>query len=111
MKVGLTTIPIKHIMKKEWLRSEMRAKVLDRKVNQYAKEKKAGAIFPPPVVFMEPDELLRVGDGFHRILADYKNGTKEIEIDLRAGTLKNAVLWNLKANREGQGLLFSHGDF
>lgn len=112
MKVGIQKIPIHLLVYKGWLKSEMRVRIIDAKVKQYAEEKAKGMLFPPPVVFFsEEDEIYRVGDGFHRILAEEKNGSNKIEVNLRPGLLKEAVLFNLKANREGQGLLFSHGDF
>lgn len=111
MKIGLQTIPIQLVVHKKWLQSEMRVRINEAKVKQYAEEKRRGMIFPPPVIFMGPDEIYRVGDGFHRILADKENGETQITANLRSGLLKDAVLHNLKANREGQGLLFSAGDF
>jgi uncharacterized protein YggU (UPF0235/DUF167 family) len=111
VKAGLTEIPLIGLVHKKWLCSEMRVKIFENKVDQYAQEKKKGSLFPPPVVFLNPSEIYYVGDGFHRILADKKNGLTKIQCNVRPGGLKEAILHNLKANREGQGILFQHGDF
>lgn len=110
MKTGLQSIQLRFLRHKNWLNSEMRVMLNKKKIDQYASEKKKGALFPPPVVFVDPEEIYHIGDGFHRIEADFINGLTKIEIDLRNGMLKDAILHNIKANREGQGLLFSSGD-
>ncbi len=38
------------------------------------------------------------------------NKTGHVEVDVRPGTLKDAILFNLKANREANGLAFGPGD-
>jgi hypothetical protein len=111
MKLGKQTCPIKAIIRRGWLQTEMRVRINETKVAQYALEIREGARFPTPVVFVDPsDELFRVGDGFHRILACKENKAKEVEIDLRRGTFTDAFLWNISANKEQKGLPFSLGD-
>jgi hypothetical protein len=110
LKMGLQTLPISFLKRKDWLRAEMRVKMNVGKVRQYADEKKRGAHFPPPVVFCNHEEVYWVGDGFHRIEADVMNKEKEIAVDVRKGGLKEAIMWNLRANRESQGLPFRQGD-
>lgn len=104
------TVTVGALIHKKWLVTEMRVKVNLAKVTQYAQEKKKGARFPPPVVFCDETGVYRVGDGFHRILADKENKKPMIEIDIRPGGLKEAILHNLKANREANGLPFQRGD-
>ncbi len=111
MKYGIQTVSLRSLMRRPWLETEMRVRVNERKVNQYAEEKKAGDEFPPPVVFVDPpSELFWTGDGFHRILADKKNGAKEMEVDLRRGTKLDAILYNIAANKSQRGLPFESGD-
>jgi Homeodomain-like domain len=98
------------LIHKTWLASEMRVKVNTAKVKQYAGEKKRGSRFPPPVVFVGDDGVYRVGDGFHRLLADKENKVREVTADVRPGGLKEAILFNLKANQEANGLPFQPGD-
>lgn len=110
MLLGRQTLSIRFVRHKKWLQSEMRVMLNKKKVQQYAREKDAGSHFPDPVVFIDPDEIYWTGDGFHRIEADYVNGEKEIEVLVKLGTIKEAILFNLKANRENQGLSFAPGD-
>ena len=110
MLLGLQSLPIKLLRRRNWLDSEMRVRLNPKKTQQYAKEKASGSHFPAPVVFVGPDQIYRVGDGFHRIEADVINGLNKVEVLVKAGTLKEAILFNLKANRENQGLSFAPGD-
>ena len=111
MLAGLQMVPIRVLMHKDWLRSEMRVSINQKKVEQYAREKAAGHRFPSPVAFVDSEEMYWLGDGFHRVQADSENGREEVEVFVRPGAFKDAVLWNLKANRESQGLPFAQGDF
>lgn len=66
-------------------------------VAEYAEAKSSGAIFPPPDLY---GTLTRawIGDGFHRIAADRKNGLVEIEVRLHAGGQRDALRHALSAN-------------
>ncbi len=110
MLAGLQEVRLCVLTHKNWLRSEMRVSINQKKVDQYAREKAAGHRFPSPVVFVDPEEMYWLGDGFHRVMADQKNGCEAVEVFVKPGTLKDAILWNLKANRESQGLPFAKGD-
>jgi hypothetical protein len=111
MKLGKQSVSIKALMRRNWLDTEMRVRVNEAKAQQYAEEMAEGMNFPLPVVFIDTkDELLRVGDGFHRILAHFRNRKKEIEVELRRGGRRDAILWNIEANREQRGLPFVTGD-
>ncbi len=101
---------VSFLMHKNWLDSQMRVRLNQKKVEQYAVEKKKGARFPPPVVFLGEDGIYWTGDGFHRIQADANNGVTAIDCDVRPGEIKDAILHNIKANQESQGLLFGFGD-
>ncbi|HEV3118483.1 MAG TPA: hypothetical protein VGY58_15645 [Gemmataceae bacterium] len=99
------------LIRRNWLDTEMRTEINWGKVEQYAQEMRDGAGFPPPVVFIDPaDELVRVGDGFHRILACKRNGQKAVLVDLRRGSRRDAFLHGIEVNRLQKGLPFSFGD-
>jgi DNA-binding CsgD family transcriptional regulator len=111
MKYGLQEVSLRALMRRNWMDTEVRIQINQAKVAQYATEKAEGAIFPPPVVFVDPKtELFWVGDGFHRILADEKRQKKTMEVDLRRGTRHDAILHNIEANRLQRGLPWNTGD-
>src|SRR5438552_7387157 len=110
MKLGNTTVPLKHLIRPGWLATEMRVRINTLKVSQYAREMKDSE-FPRPVVFIDPKtELYLVGDGFHRILAHQQNNARQMDVDLRRGKFIDACLWNIEANKKQLGLPFSTGD-
>lgn len=111
MKLGKQQMDLPMLIRRNWLDTEMRVAINQLKVEQYAREIKDGANFPSPVVFIDPkDELIRVGDGFHRILARKHNKDKVIIIDLRRGNRRDAFLYGIEVNRQQKGLPFSTGD-
>lgn len=110
MKLGLQTIPISFLVRRKWLDTEMRCKINESKVVQYAAEMADGANFPPPIVFVDHEELYRVGDGFHRVLAHQWNDKNEIEVMLKKGNRRDAFLYGIQANRKQLGLPFTQGD-
>lgn len=109
MKTGIVELPIRFIMTRDWLDTEMRVRINQDKVEQYAEEMASGDNFPPPVVYIHKGKHY-VGDGFHRILAKEMNGAKSLDVDLRCGTQLDAILHNIDANRKQRGLPFSRGD-
>lgn len=110
MKLGKADIPVRDLIRRNWLDTEMRCRINESKVAQYAAEMKDGACFPPPVVFVDHDELYRVGDGFHRILAHRLNKKATIEVDLRKGGRREAFLHGITVNRKQLGMPFNQGD-
>ncbi|MCE9613103.1 MAG: ParB/RepB/Spo0J family partition protein [Lentisphaerae bacterium] len=66
-------------------------------VVQYAEDKRNGATFPPPELY-GTKACCWIGDGWHRIEADRKNGLKEIDAILRPGNRLDALRHALKAN-------------
>lgn len=107
---GLQTVSLSALMHRQWMSTEMRVSINWMKVEQYAEEKKEGAKFPPPVIFLDVKQKYHVGDGFHRILAEKKNGTKTIEVDLKHGSKTDAILHNIQVNAKQRGLPFGRGD-
>ena len=111
MKYGIQKISLKGLMRRDWLDTEMRLKINNDKVMQYAQEKAEGDVFPDPVVFADPKtQLFHVGDGFHRLLAEAANGAKTAQVNLCRGSPLDAILWNIEANRKQLGLPFTTGD-
>jgi predicted transcriptional regulator len=110
VKFGTQSISLKALIHPHWLTTEMRVSINESKVQQYAEEKKEGTDFPDPVVFFDKDERHYVGDGFHRILAEKRNGKKSVTVELRKGGRTDAILHNIEANKKQKGLPFSRGD-
>jgi ParB-like chromosome segregation protein Spo0J len=73
-------------------RSIDQASVLD-----YAQLMTDGVVFPPIVVFGEKYIL---ADGWHRYWACKKAGIKEIEVENKEGTIRDAILYGISANNE-----------
>ncbi|MCC6363178.1 MAG: ParB N-terminal domain-containing protein [Bryobacterales bacterium] len=67
-------------------------------VNEYADEMKAGATFPPVVVFFDGNSYW-LADGFHRVDAYREAGIIEIECLVRQGTLDDARWYSFSANQ------------
>jgi hypothetical protein len=111
MLYGKQEINLKDLIRRTWLTTEMRLKINELKVSQYALEMKHGALFPLPIVFHDSkSELYHVGDGFHRILAFRENKQKHVDCEVKRGDQLAAILCNIEANRTQRGLPFSTGD-
>lgn len=78
-------------------------------IDEYAEAMASGTEFPPVVVFAEepsedsPDRrtlqnVLWLADGFHRVKAAEQAGLQEIEVDVRPGTRRDAILFSVGAN-------------
>ena len=77
--------------------TQVRAKICDETVTQYAEAMVDGAKFPPVVVFHDGSEFI-LADGFHRVMAAARNGFKDILADVRKGTKSDALKFALAAN-------------
>lgn len=79
--------------------TQSRAKTNDDTVEQYKEALEQGAEFPPVIVFGDGSTRgMWLADGFHRYHAHQAAGLLEIECDIRAGTLREAVLFSSGAN-------------
>lgn len=77
-------------------------------VAHYAELIQSGVILPPVTVFHDgADHWL--ADGFHRFHAHRRAEKASIEVDLRTGTLREAILHSFGANK-GHGLQPSNAD-
>ncbi|MEF8737409.1 MAG: ParB N-terminal domain-containing protein [Candidatus Accumulibacter necessarius] len=77
-------------------------------VNEYSDAMRAGAQFPPVIVFCDDDEFW-LADGFHRVHAARLAGRDEICEERRPGTRRDAILFSLSANAR-HGLRRSNAD-
>lgn len=70
-------------------------------IKEYAADMKAGAKFPPIVVFAEKgSERYYLSDGFHRLAAAKLAKLTTIETEVREGTLRDALAHALGVNAE-----------
>ena len=89
--------------------TQVRVKIERATVEEYAEDMKGDANFPPIIVFKDPDGNIWLSDGFHRIEAAELIGRKEIEAELRIGTLRDAILYSCGANAK-HGLRRTNAD-
>jgi hypothetical protein len=88
--------------------TQSRANVNDQVVSEYAEAIKAGATFPPIVVFYDGKKHW-LADGFHRFHAYQKAGKAKVAADVRQGTRRDAILHSVGAN-ETHGLRRTRDD-
>lgn len=79
--------------------TQLRAASSAATISEYAAELARGATFPPIIVFHD-GKTYWLGDGYHRLEARQKAGSKEIEADVRQGTQRDAILHAVGANAE-----------
>lgn len=66
-------------------------------VEEYVEALKAGCVFPPIIVFFDGKSYW-IADGWHRLEAHRQAGMKAINVDLRKGTQRDAILFACQAN-------------
>lgn len=76
---------------------QVRVKVSDSLVTEYAQRMKAGGVFPPVLVVKCGEEFLLV-DGFHRLAALRHNGETVVEAEVRPGDKNTALTLALSSN-------------
>lgn len=77
--------------------TQSRIEISNDTVAEYADAIKAKAVFPAMVAFHDGADYW-LADGFHRWHALGKAGKTSAEVDVRTGTLRDAVLFSLGAN-------------
>lgn len=77
---------------------QMRCSLNRIAIVDYAEAMGRGEKFPPPVVFWIPGSPKIVADGFHRVLAARRNGVKEMKVEIRTGTKRDAMLYAAGCN-------------
>jgi hypothetical protein len=77
--------------------TQPRAKIDESVVAEYAEAMRGGAQFPPVVAFYDGSEYW-LADGFHRGTAAALAGLEEIEVDVRQGNKRDAILFSVGVN-------------
>jgi ParB-like chromosome segregation protein Spo0J len=95
----MSTLPIADIRREPELQCRARG-TNARTVREYADAAKAGATFPPVVVFKDSKGVHWLADGFHRVAAAELAGVAEIAVDVRDGDRKAALLHAASANSD-----------
>lgn len=78
-------------------RTQIRAKIDEEAVDEYAAAMREGAQFPPIVIFWDGRNY-HLADGFHRVMAAKRNGFKDILAEVHQGTKADALQYALAAN-------------
>ena len=71
--------------------TQMRAQLDGVVIAEYAEAIREGVTFPPLVVVYDGREYW-LADGFHRLEAERACGSKEVRVEVRAGTRRDAIL-------------------
>lgn len=77
--------------------TQSRASLSQETVAEYAAAMVDGATFPPVVVYYDGTDHW-VADGFHRVAASKEAGFRSVEVDVRQGTQRDAILFSVGAN-------------
>lgn len=94
------------------IRAEMDAEHIARLSEVYANAKRQEDLPPPPIAFHDGKDYWAV-DGFHRLAGAEDSGVKSIIVDVRQGTLRDAILWAVSPanpNRGPRGLPIRNED-
>jgi predicted RNA-binding Zn-ribbon protein involved in translation (DUF1610 family) len=77
--------------------TQSRFKIDQPTVDDYADAMKAGDQFPPLDVYYD-GEVYWLADGFHRLHAALQIGRETITVDVKQGTLRDAILYSVGVN-------------
>lgn len=88
--------------------TQSREKISEDTVTDYAEAMQAGDQFPPITVFHDGVDYY-LADGFHRLHAVRRIGKTSIQAEVKTGTLRDAILYSLGANRD-HGLRRTNAD-
>lgn len=81
--------------------TQVRVKIDQKIVDEYAEAIEAGAIFPPLTVFAPKNsQRYLLADGFHRLAAVKKLDRKTVGVDIKEGGVHEALHYALSANTE-----------
>ena len=78
--------------------TQTRARIHEDVIEEYAEDMKAGAAFPPLIVFHDGKDYW-LADGFHRWGAAMQLKLDSIECEIRQGTQKDAQWFSFSANK------------
>lgn len=88
--------------------TQSRVSVDTKTVDEYAESLQNGATLPPVTVFFDGTNYW-LADGFHRLAAHRRLNRREIEVEQRDGTQRDAILHSVGANAS-HGLRRSNAD-
>ena len=88
--------------------TQPRATISKDVVGEYVADMLDGAEFPPVTVFYD-GESYWLADGFHRLSAYRRTGAHEVSAEIRMGTVRDAILHSVGANR-AHGLRRTNAD-
>lgn len=108
VEAGPVTLPITDIKRDPELQCRANG-VSVGTVRMYAEAMTQGARFPAVTVFRDGKGVCLLADGWHRIAAAELNGATEIEVEIREGSRKDALLFAAGAN-SAHGLQRSPAD-
>lgn len=80
--------------------TQVRESIHSAVVTEYAEAMKAGAEFPPVMLFRDDKGALWLADGFHRVYAAREAGIEKIDCHVRPGSQRDALLWAAGANAD-----------
>jgi len=98
-------------LKKESIQTkgmQVRARLCEETVKEYAEAMAAGAKFPPVIVFHDGTNYW-LADGFHRLEAWKRNGVNSIKAEVKEGSRIDALKFAFSAN-SSHGLRMSNED-
>jgi uncharacterized ParB-like nuclease family protein len=81
--------------------TQARVKTNQATIDEYAEAMASGASFPAIVVFEDRENLLWLGDGFHRVAATEVAGKKNIKAEIREGGRREARLYSASKKSNG----------
>lgn len=77
--------------------TQPRAAMDENTVNEYVEAMEEGTKFPPVTVFFDGEQFW-LADGFHRVKAAEKIGLLKVTVEVKQGSLRDAVLYSCGAN-------------
>jgi len=98
-------------LKKESIQTkgmQVRARLCEETVKEYAEAMSAGAKFPPVIVFHDGTNYW-LADGFHRLEAWKRNGVENVKAEVKEGSRIDALKFAFGANNS-HGLRMSNED-
>jgi hypothetical protein len=81
-------------------RAQSRVEIDTDLVKEYCEAMKAGAVFPPMVVYQDSDSAYWLSEGFHRIAAYRQAEITECPCTIKNGDLRDAILNSCGSNAE-----------
>lgn len=89
--------------------TQIRVNTSQERIDEYAECMEAGARFPAVIAFFDGAHYW-LADGFHRLFALLKLGHKTIEVDVRAGTQRDAILYATGPANKTHGMRLTEDD-